>query len=150
VRWRRQPRSERSAWHEGRRHLRHRRPDRARATQARALEVHERLRERHVRITIPVAVLAEWWRGRTDDREDILATLEVELDVDASRAASAAGEALAEVQTKRHRESCPSKFLVDAIVMASASLRGDVVFTCDFDDLSLFSRRFPGVRLLVP
>jgi hypothetical protein len=27
------------------------------------LQVRERLRERHVPITVPVAVVGEWWRG---------------------------------------------------------------------------------------
>jgi predicted nucleotidyltransferase len=38
--------------------------------------------------------------------------------------------------------------LVDAVVMASAAARGDVVYTSDFDDLVVLQRRFPAVRLL--
>jgi len=115
---------------------------------ARALEVHERLRERHIRTTVPVAVIGEWWRGRTDDREDILLSLDVELGDRARIAAQLAGEALAIIDRRKRTEACPSKHLVDAMVMASASLRGDIVYTSDFDDLSRFTSRFPGVRLL--
>lgn len=46
-----------------------------------------------------------------------------------------AGEALAAVKKA-------------TIVMASAALRGDVVYTSDMDDLSLLQRHFPAVRLL--
>jgi hypothetical protein len=116
----------------------------------RALQVHERLRERHISITVPLAVLGEWWRGRTDDREDILRSVEVELGEMARMVAQLAGEALGDLRPKKQPDACPSKYLVDAVVMASASLRGDVVYTCEFDDLSRFSRRFPMVRLLSP
>jgi hypothetical protein len=37
---------------------------------------------------------------------------------------------------------------VDAIVMASAPRRGDVVYTSDFEDLSRLQAQFPSVRLL--
>lgn len=114
----------------------------------RALEVHERLRERHVSVTVPVAVLGEWWRGRSDDREDILCSVDVELGERARVVAQVAGEALAAAHPKRAGDGCPSKYLVDAMVMASASLRGGVVYTSDFDDLSRFHAQFPGVRLL--
>lgn len=36
---------------------------------------------------------------------------------------------------------------VDAIVMASAAQRGDVVYTSDVDDLLGFADVFPGVRV---
>jgi predicted nuclease of predicted toxin-antitoxin system len=35
---------------------------------------------------------------------------------------------------------------VDAIVMASAAARGDVVYTSDFDDLMRLRAHFPAVR----
>jgi hypothetical protein len=38
--------------------------------------------------------------------------------------------------------------LVDAIVMASAASRGDVVYTIDVDDLERLRTFFPGVRVL--
>jgi hypothetical protein len=114
----------------------------------RSLQVHERLRELHVRITVPLAVVGEWWRGRSDDRDDILRSVNVEVGATARIVAQLAGEALASLRGKRQRDACPSRYMVDAMVMASAALRGDVVYTSDFDDLSRFSRRFPTVRLL--
>jgi hypothetical protein len=38
--------------------------------------------------------------------------------------------------------------LADAIVMASAALRGGVVYTADVDDLRRLPRHFPGVLVL--
>jgi hypothetical protein len=37
---------------------------------------------------------------------------------------------------------------IDAIVMASAAQRGDVVYTSDVEDLGRLSRFFPAVRVL--
>ena len=90
-----------------------------------------------VAITVPVAVVIEWWRGRTDVRERILAGVRVEpLD---RPLAQAAGEALASVK---------SASPVDAVVMASAAMRGDLVYTSDVGDLQRLQRHFPGVRVL--
>jgi predicted nucleic acid-binding protein len=92
----------------------------------------------NVRITVPAAVLVEWWRGRTDLAEDILAAVDVE-PVDEALA-KAAGEALAVI---------PTATAVDAVVMASAARRGDVVYTSDFDDLTRLQTYFRAVRVLV-
>jgi hypothetical protein len=112
----------------------------------RALQTHERLRERKIRVVVPTAVLGVWWRGRTDDRDDILRSVDVDLGEASAAAARLAGEALGRVRARKD-ETCRSKFLVDAIVMASASLRGDVVYTSDMEDLSSFAVMFPNVRL---
>ena len=53
--------------------------------------------------------------------------------------ARVAGEALARVK---------SASLVDAIVMATAALRGGVVYTGDVDDLERLRDPFPSVRVL--
>jgi predicted nucleic acid-binding protein len=91
----------------------------------------------NVRITVPTAVLAEWWRGRSDLAEDILAAVDVEpLD---EGLAKAAGEAAAGIE---------GATAVDAIVMASAARRGDVVYTSDFDDLARLHTHFRAVRVL--
>jgi predicted nuclease of predicted toxin-antitoxin system len=37
---------------------------------------------------------------------------------------------------------------IDAIVMASAARRGDVVYTSDYDDLDRLTRFFKSVRVL--
>ena len=88
-------------------------------------------------ITVPADVVGEWWRGRTDLRDAILAAVDVEpLTLDLAKAA---GEALATV---------PHATLVDAVVMASAASRGDIVYSSDVDDLERLRRHFPGVRVL--
>ena len=104
---------------------------------ARALAVHERLFERAIPITVPWAVVVEFWRSRTDRREAILRSVDIEAPGIAL--AWRAGEALAAVRDAT---------IVDVIVMASAASRGDVVYTSDFDDLAVLQRRFPNVRLL--
>jgi hypothetical protein len=90
-----------------------------------------------VPVTVPALVVIEWWRGRTDAREKILGGVRVEaLHATLARAA---GEALASVRT-----ASP----IDAVVMASAAMRGDVVYTSDLADLERLRRYFPGVRVL--
>jgi hypothetical protein len=80
----------------------------------------------------------EWWRGRSDIREEILEAVIIE-DMPPLLCRTA-GEALAAVA---------GVSLVDAVVMASAALRGGgVVYTSDIADLSRLSRRFPTVRIL--
>jgi hypothetical protein len=88
-------------------------------------------------ITVPADVVGEWWRGRTELREDILDAVHVEPLTAAL--AKLAGEALAEVS---------GATLVDAIVMASAATRGDIVYSSDVDDLEALRRVFPNVRVL--
>ncbi len=90
-----------------------------------------------VGITVPAVVIGEWWRGRTDVRDRVLRCVDVEpLTLDL---AQLAGEALAAVK---------GATLVDAIVMASAASRGDVVFSSDVGDLERLRSHFPGVRVL--
>jgi predicted nucleic acid-binding protein len=90
-----------------------------------------------IAVTVPVAIVLEWWRGRTDARERILGGVRVEpLYAELARTA---GEALAAV-----RSATP----IDAVVMASAALRGDIVYTSDVDDLERLRVYFPSVRVL--
>ncbi len=87
---------------------------------------------------VPAVVYAEWWRGRSDVREDILAAVIVEEMP--PLLCRAAGEALGAVR---------GSSLVDAVVMASAALRGGgVVYTGDLDDLQRLQRHFRTVRVL--
>ena len=102
----------------------------------RAWHVYREARNGKVPITVPAVVIAEWWRGRTDGREHIKSGLEIEWLSGAL--AEIAGNALATLEAT----------VVDAIVMASAASRGDVVYTSDYDDLSDLSALFPGVRVL--
>jgi hypothetical protein len=92
--------------------------------------------EQELDVVVPAPVLTEWWRGRTDIRERILEFVVVEpLDGPLARLA---GEAMAVVR---------GATAVDAIVMASAARRGDVVYTSDVDDLMRLQRFFPGIRV---
>ena len=87
---------------------------------------------------VPAVVYTEWWRGRNDVREEILQMVVVE-DMRPSLC-RAAGEALAAVR---------GATLVDAVVMASAALRGGgVVYTSDVDDLRSLQRHFPAILVL--
>lgn len=95
-------------------------------------------RERGGRVTVPVAVIVEWWRGQRGPVARLLDAFVVEPLV--GRLARAAGEALARVGDG------PSA--VDAIVMASAASRGDAVLTGDVRDLDRLRSVFPAVRLL--
>ena len=103
----------------------------------RAWDTYRRLHERKAPITVPAAVMGEWWRGRTDVREAICLSVRVEPLTDSI--ARLAGEALAKVKRAT---------TIDAFVMASAALRGDVVYTADVADLERLAAFFPGVRVL--
>jgi predicted nucleic acid-binding protein len=100
-------------------------------------EVVERALAKDQPITVPADVVGEWWRGRTDLRDAILDCVDVEPLTEPL--AKLAGEALAAV---------PGATLVDAIVMASAALRGDIVYSSDAGDLEKLRRVFPAVRIL--
>src|SRR5687768_14222836 len=77
-------------------------------------------------ITVPSAVVVEWWRGQRGPASRFLDGFFVEpLSRDL---AESAGVALGKVGKG------PST--VDAIVMASAATRGDLVYTSDIDDLA--------------
>ncbi len=99
--------------------------------------IFERALARDLPITVPADVVGEWWRGRTDLREAILESVDVEPL--SEELATLAGEALASVK---------GATLVDAVVMASAATRGDVVFSSDVKDLERLRAHFPGVRVL--
>ncbi len=101
-----------------------------------AWQVYRRVHERHARITVPAAVLGEWWRGRTDVRDAIRRSVRIEPLTEVI--ACLAGEALAAVRRAT---------TIDAFVMASAALRGDVVYSDDLEDLERLRTFFPGVRV---
>ena len=94
-------------------------------------------REQRVRISIPAPAFTEWWRGPSRRREELRECFD--LEPLGEPVARLAGEALAAV---------PRATLVDAVVMASASRRGDVVYTSDVNDLLALQVFFPGVRVL--
>lgn len=96
-----------------------------------------RARLRRDKLIVPQVVLAEWWRGRSDFREKILAMLVIEPLT--NTCAKLAGEAVAHVR---------GASTIDAIVMASAASRSDPVFTSDPSDLERLRAYFPNVRVL--
>lgn len=103
----------------------------------RGIQLLELVKQRLAVLSVPVPVVTEWWRGRTDVRECILDVVNVEpLSLAVARSA---GEAIAKV---------PRATAIDAIVMAFAAHRGDVVFTGDSDDLERLRTFFPTVRVL--
>lgn len=91
------------------------------------------------RIVVPLPVIAEWWRGRTDVRHEILGACEVSASV---AAAQAAGIALGRLR------GVDAKLTIDAIVMATAALSSAVVIASDVLDFNRLSAHFPGVTVL--
>jgi predicted nucleic acid-binding protein len=88
-------------------------------------------------VTVPSVVIAEWWRAASNARERILRGCRVEQTDTALM--MLAGTAIAATR---------GATVIDAIVMASAARRGDVVYTSDVDDLELLGRFFREVRVL--
>jgi predicted nucleic acid-binding protein len=91
------------------------------------------------RIFVPLPVVAEWWRGRTDLREEILAAM---LVVGSTDIAKSAGVALAA------QKRVDAGLTVDAIVMATAALMDAVLITGDPLDFKALARHFPAVVVL--
>jgi predicted nucleic acid-binding protein len=88
-----------------------------------------------VLVTVPAVVLTEWWRAghREKERLAILRSLRIEPLVE--RVARIAGAALGRTY---------GAGAIDAIVMASAALRGDTVYTSDPNDLAALQDANPG------
>jgi predicted nucleic acid-binding protein len=96
-------------------------------------------------LTVPAVVLAEWWRaspGHQYVRSTLPASFKIE-SIDRTLA-EAAGTALARLRKKGRTNDAVT---IDALVMASAQRRGDVVYTSDPADLALLSEHFPRVRV---
>lgn len=86
-------------------------------------------------VTVPAVVLGEWWRGGTGRQRAILDAVDVEPV--SEHLGKLAGEAIA---------ALPGATVVDALVMASAAQRGDVIYTSDFEDLDRLHAHFRGVH----
>jgi predicted nucleic acid-binding protein len=97
------------------------------------------VRSGRARILVPLPVVAEWWRGRTDAREEILAASRVVATVEI---AQTAGVALARAKDVH------AELTIDAIVMATAALLDAIVVTGDPKDFERLSVHFPGVSVL--
>ena len=96
------------------------------------------VRDRTV-VSVPTVVVAEWWRGQKGPPARVLDAFNVEPTTRA--VAEAAGIALAQLRLGKEHT-------IDAIVMASAASRGDVVYTSDFEDLARLATHFASVRVL--
>ena len=91
------------------------------------------------RLVVPLPVVAEWWRGRTDRRDTILASCQVSSSLGAAKAA---GVALA------HLGDIEAKLTIDAMVIATAALLDGIVITGDPKDFDVLRGHFPGVAVL--
>lgn len=89
------------------------------------------------RITVPSPVVSEWWRGQRGPAARILDAVLIE-PLSASLA-KVVGETLGDIR---------GATLVDAVVVASAARRGDLVLTSDVEDLTrIRDVAFPSVRV---
>jgi predicted nucleic acid-binding protein len=91
------------------------------------------------RLFVPLPVVAEWWRGRTDARETILAATQVVASLDCAKAA---GIALS------HLEDIDGTLTIDAVVMATAAHLDAIVVTGDPRDFERLAAHFPRVTVL--
>lgn len=99
--------------------------------------------DRRIELLVPSVVHAEWWRGRSDVRDHIKAS--VNLVPFPVAAAEAAGVVLGRVAGSGRRAG----LAVDVMVMAfAATIGGGLVYTSDMDDLQVIGAHFPSVRLL--
>ena len=92
-----------------------------------------------IRLVVPLPVIAEWWRGRTDAQEELLLATQVLASVDITKAA---GMALAKARNVDSRQT------IDAIAMATAAVIDAVLVTQDPADFERLGVHFPGVVVL--
>jgi predicted nucleic acid-binding protein len=96
-----------------------------------------------VPITVPAVVIAEWWRAGVREKERAVILRSVRVEPLADYVARLAGVAVGLVR---------GAGTIDAIVLASASLRGDTVYTSDPGDLARLQAsvpQFANVRVAV-
>jgi hypothetical protein len=103
----------------------------------RICKIHRMAVESGLDVVAPTPVIAEWWReGRgAKERRHLLRTLLQEPPD--GHVARLAGGAMGRVGAS----------VVDALVMAAASIRSDTVYTSDVDDLERLLEIFPDVRV---
>ena len=103
----------------------------------RIARIYRAAREQRRVITVPTVVVAEWVRQGAGERtrERLLASMVVEeLTRDL---AEKAGRVIGQV-----RGIAPDKGTIDAVVMTSAWLRGDAIFTSDLPDMNRIKQGF--------
>ena len=100
-------------------------------------------KEQRAELFVTTPVIAEWWRGRSDRRDDIKRG--VTIVPFPLAAAEAAGVVLGRIHPERERV----KLSIDVMVMAFATMfGGGVVYTSDMDDFARLQPFFPSVRIL--
>lgn len=102
----------------------------------RAMKVYTHAKDRAMIVATPNVTVAEWWRGRTDRREAVLAGVLVEPPSDET--VKLAGVALGQVR---------GATTIDAIVAAFAVQRTGIVYTSDVDDFHALRAFFPALRV---
>jgi predicted nucleic acid-binding protein len=109
----------------------------------RAMMLLRAAKEQRAELFATTPVIAEWWRGRSDRREDI------KLGVTIVPLPLAVAEAAGMVLGQFRREADRVKLTIDAMVVAFAAIcGGGIVYTSDVDDLSRLRTYFPSVRVL--
>jgi predicted nucleic acid-binding protein len=100
-------------------------------------------KEQRVELFVTTPIVAEWWRGRSDRRDDIKRGVTiVPLPL---QAAEATGLVLGEIRNARERV----KLTIDVMVMAFAAIYGGgLVYTSDVEDFARLQGFFPSVRIL--
>ena len=100
-----------------------------------ALDVLKLAREDSEELVVPAVVVAEWWRaGRREKERSRLLRL-FKFEAPTAHVARLAGAAMGLVGAG----------LGDALVMAAASIEGDVVYTSDVRDFARLNEIFPTV-----
>jgi predicted nucleic acid-binding protein len=100
-------------------------------------------KEQRAELFVTTPVVAEWWRGRNDRRDDIKRG--VTIVPFPLAAAEAAGVVLGRIHADRERV----KLAIDVMVMAFAAIfGGGIVYTSDLDDFTRLQPHFPSVRIL--
>ena len=100
-------------------------------------------KEQRTELFVTTPVVAEWWRGRNNRRDDIKRGVTIVPFPVA--AAEAAGVVLGQIHSERERV----KLSIDVMVMAFAAIfGGGIVYTSDLDDFARIQPYFPSVRIL--
>jgi predicted nucleic acid-binding protein len=105
----------------------------------RALRLFRLAQVGRARLLVPLPVVTEWWRGRTDVRDRILAATRVVATLDVAKAA---GVALARAH------GAGAAMTIDAIVMATAALFDAIVVTQGPADFERLAAHFPHVTVV--
>ncbi len=100
------------------------------------MKVYTHARERGLVVATPNVTVAEWWRGRTDRREEVWNALIVEPL--SHETVKLAGLALGKVR---------GATAVDSIVAAFAAQRTGILYTSDVEDFEALRVFFPALRV---